>query len=110
MKKKITITIEDVEEDNCAPSNALPYDENDLVIQPGSYYWERQSKNTKSEDNGWVNGIDICANCPDRPGGPNNKSGFACVPFRQCMVRIELLSEQGIDNESQGIERDVEWC
>ena len=27
-------------------------------------------------DNGWVDGIDICANCPNRPGSTNNKSGF----------------------------------
>lgn len=26
--------------------------------------------------NGWVDGIDICETCPNRPGGPNNKSGF----------------------------------
>lgn len=28
-------------------------------------------------DNGWVDGRDICSTCPNRPGGPNNKSG-AC--------------------------------
>ena len=28
-------------------------------------------------DNGWVGGRDICSTCPNRPGGPNNKSG-AC--------------------------------
>lgn len=27
-------------------------------------------------DNGWINGIDVCTTCPNRPGGPNNKSGF----------------------------------
>ena len=27
-------------------------------------------------DNGWVDGIDICANCPNRPGSIHNKSGF----------------------------------
>ena len=52
--KKITITIE--EDDN---SNIKPYNESN--IKP---------------DNGWVNGIDVCATCPNRPGGPNNKSGF----------------------------------
>lgn len=46
--KKITITIE--EDDN---SNIKP-------------------------DNGWINGINICATCPNRPGGPNNMSGFCC--------------------------------
>ena len=32
--------------------------------------------NSHESDNGWVNGIDVCATCPNRPGGPNNKSGF----------------------------------
>ena len=27
-------------------------------------------------DNGWVDGINVCATCPNRPGGPNNMSGF----------------------------------
>ena len=40
---------------------------------------EDDNSNIKS-DNGWVNGIDICATCPNRPGGPNNKSGFCnCI-------------------------------
>ena len=38
---------------------------------------EDDNSNIKS-DNGWVNGIDICATCPNRPGGPNNMSGFCC--------------------------------
>ena len=29
-------------------------------------------------DNGWVGGVDMCATCPNRPGGPNNMSGFCC--------------------------------
>lgn len=29
-------------------------------------------------DNGWVDGINVCATCPNRPGGPNNMSGFCC--------------------------------
>ena len=52
--KKITITIE--EDDN---SNIKPYNGSNI-----------------KQDNGWVNGNDICATCPNRPGGPNNKSGF----------------------------------
>lgn len=32
--------------------------------------------NSHESDNGWVNGLDVCATCPNRPGGPNNKSGF----------------------------------
>ena len=36
---------------------------------------EDDNSNIK-QDNGWVGGIDICATCPNRPGGPNNKSGF----------------------------------
>lgn len=36
---------------------------------------EDDNSNIKS-DNGWVNGIDICKTCPNRPGGPNNKSGI----------------------------------
>jgi hypothetical protein len=27
-------------------------------------------------DNGWVGGNDICATCPNRPGGPLNGTGF----------------------------------
>ena len=38
---------------------------------------EDDNSNVKS-DNRWVNGIDICATCHNRPGGPNNKSGFCC--------------------------------
>ena len=56
--KKIIITIED--DDN---SNINPYNGSNI-----------------KQDNGWVNGIDICATCPNRPGGPNNKSGFCnCI-------------------------------
>ena len=55
--KKITITIED---DN---SSINPYNGSNIKL-----------------DNGWVDGIDICDTCPNRPGGPNNKSGFCnCV-------------------------------
>lgn len=55
--KKITITIED---DN---SNIKPYNGSNI-----------------KQDNCWVNGIDICATCPNRPGGPNNKSGICnCI-------------------------------
>ena len=40
---------------------------------------EDDNSNIKS-DNRWVNGIDICSTCPNRPGGPNNKSGFCnCI-------------------------------
>lgn len=56
--KKITITIE--EDDN---SNINPYNGSNIKL-----------------DNGWVDGVDICATCPNRPGGQNNKSGFCnCV-------------------------------
>lgn len=34
---------------------------------------EDDNSNIK-QDNGWVGGIDICATCPNRPGGPYNKS------------------------------------
>ena len=36
---------------------------------------EDDNSNVKS-DNRWVGGVDMCASCPNRPGGPNNKSGF----------------------------------
>ena len=85
MKKKITIIVDD-DEDEQSPATTFPdsnRDENDLVIQPGSYYWEKQNRN-RMEDNGWVDGIDRCANCPNRPGGPTNKSGF-------CMCAIPAM-------------------
>lgn len=84
MSKKITIIIEDVEQDqenpNITPSFPIDHDEVLPVIREGSYYWNKQNK----EDNGWVNGIDICKSCPNRPGGLNNKSGF-------CMCAIPSM-------------------
>lgn len=77
MKKKITIIVDDGEDEQF-PATTFPNydrDEYDLVIKPGSYYWEKQNKH-RMKDNGLVDGIDRCANCPNRPGGPNNKSGF----------------------------------
>ena len=45
---------------------------------------EDDNYNIKS-DNGWVNGINICATCPNRPGGPNNKSGICnCIIPSMC--------------------------
>lgn len=45
------------------------------VIRPGTYYWE-----TLKYDNGWVDGIDRCANCPNNPKNNPNASGFCwCV-------------------------------
>lgn len=77
MKKRITIIVDDGEDEQdtnaFTPENQR--DEYDLVIKPDSYYWEKQTPENV-EDNGWVDGIDRCANCPNRPGGPNNKSGF----------------------------------
>lgn len=108
MKRKITIIVEDCENDGQDTNIFRPNnDENDLVIKPGSYYWEKQERKNGDlgeispvvnpgayhweisprsgvEDNGWVDGIDRCANCPNRPGGPNNKSGI-------CMCAIPSI-------------------
>ena len=38
---------------------------------------EDDNSNVKT-DNGWVGGVYMCATCHNRPGGPNNMSGFCC--------------------------------
>lgn len=50
----------------------------EITIDDGRYPFETPV----DEDNGWVDGIDRCANCPNRPGGPNNKEGvcFCAIP------------------------------
>ena len=58
--KRTTIIVE--EDDNKSTWPAVP-----APLQAG------ESK----LDNGWVDGIDVCATCPNRPGGPLNRSG-AC--------------------------------
>jgi hypothetical protein len=58
--KKITITIEDDDTPDYSRTNmADPFNRQQVP------------------DNGWVGGKDICATCPNRPFGPNNKTG-AC--------------------------------
>jgi len=60
--KKITITIEDDSPDYDRMNALDPYNRQNI------------------SDNGWVGGKDICATCPNRPYGPNNKSGYCwCV-------------------------------
>lgn len=71
MKRKITIVIDDGEDER----EIGDFGDTSPVVNPGAYQWER-SPRYGVEDNGWVGGIDICANCPNRPGGPNNKSGI----------------------------------
>ena len=39
---------------------------------------EEDDNSNAKLDNGWVDGINVCATCPNRPGGPNNMSGFCC--------------------------------
>ncbi len=47
-------------------------------------------KRQQIPDNGWVGGKDICATCPNRPGGPNNKSGacWCTIPSMYGPMRI----------------------
>lgn len=51
-------------------------DENDDYEYGYDYNGGSYSDNRRKYDNGWVGGFDVCKHCPNRPGGPNNKSGF----------------------------------
>lgn len=64
--KKITITIEDDSAGYDRMNSSNPFDHG------------------FPSDGGWVGGRDICATCPNRPYGPNNKEGF-------CMCAIPSL-------------------
>jgi len=35
-----------------------------------------RKRNTNAYDPHWVDNYNPCVNCPNRPHGPNNKSGF----------------------------------
>ena len=54
-------------------------DENDGVVKsyPLNVPFSPIRRNSVT-DNGWVDGNDICSTCPNRPFGPNNKTGACC--------------------------------
>lgn len=81
--KRITITIDDDDPINYERTNMTPpfWRQTPTTRQP----WPTTAPSwTPANDNGWENGVDICATCPNRPGGPLNKSGI-------CMCAIPAM-------------------
>ena len=81
--KRITITIDDDDTIDYERTNMTPpfWRQTPATSQP----WPTTAPSwTPANDSVWENGVDICATCPNRPGGPLNKSGI-------CMCAIPAM-------------------
>lgn len=67
--KKITITIEDGDDVENTNRSPYPWEENRRVRPFG-----------EKPDNGWVNGVDICAKCSNNPRNGGSGICFCTIP------------------------------
>lgn len=80
---KITIELDDSDVSKLAWT--YPPKQLNIHTQDNRSKYDNCDINTPSSSNsGWIDGKDVCATCPNRPGGPNNKSGF-------CMCAIPSM-------------------
>lgn len=73
-KKTITITIDDGEPNN--EDNAFHPQKSPLIRE---YPWN-DLVNRQPLNNGWVNGIDICAKCPNNPANGGSGICYCVIP------------------------------
>lgn len=74
-KKTITITICDGEPDN--EDNAFRPSRSPFTRE---YPWN-DLDNRQTQDNGWVDGIDRCASCPNNPGNGGSGVCYCTIPY-----------------------------